>query len=151
MYEKVLEAAKRLKGIAHKTPVFTSTSLNEKTGNQIYLKCENFQRGGAFKFRGAYNAISLLSSEQRRKGVITYSSGNHAQATALSSKIFNIPATIVLPNNVSKIKRAATEGYGATVVTFDPAREKRENVSQRLIDQYGYTFRRNGRATSKRC
>lgn len=140
MYEKVLEAAKRLEGVAHKTPVLTSTLLNEKTGNQIYLKCENFQRGGAFKFRGAYNAISSLNPEVRKKGIIAFSSGNHAMATALTCEIFGVPAMIVVPDDVAKVKMDTIKYYGATVVTFDRAKETREVALKRQIDKYGYTF-----------
>lgn len=140
MYEKIVEAAKRIEGIAHKTPVLTSTLLNELTRNQIFLKCENFQRMGAFKFRGAYNTISSLSQEEKNKGVIAYSSGNHAMATALTCKILDIPATVVMPEDAPQVKAAAVRDYGATVVTYNRWTESREEIAQGLIDEFGYTL-----------
>ncbi|WP_080874473.1 threo-3-hydroxy-L-aspartate ammonia-lyase [Oceanobacillus timonensis] len=140
MYEKITEAANRLDGIAHKTPVLTSTLLNELTGNSIFLKCENFQRMGAFKFRGAYNTVSSLSQEARRKGVIAYSSGNHAMATALTCKILAIPATVVMPEDAPRVKTDAVEDYGATIIKYNRSTESREEIAQELIDKYGYTL-----------
>ncbi|GGP16684.1 threo-3-hydroxy-L-aspartate ammonia-lyase [Oceanobacillus neutriphilus] len=140
MYEKIVEAAKRIEGIAHKTPVLTSTLLNELTGNQIFLKCENFQRMGAFKFRGAYNTISSLSQEEKNKGVIAYSSGNHAMATALTCKILDIPATVVMPEDAPQVKTEAVRDYGATIVTYNRQTESREEIAQGLIDEFGYTL-----------
>ena len=115
-YADVLAARERLRGIAHETPVMTSSTLDEWTGASVFLKCENFQRIGAFKFRGAYNAISRLSPEAQARGVLTYSSGNHAQAVAKVCALLGIDATIVMPINAPLTKRAATEGYGATVI-----------------------------------
>jgi threonine dehydratase len=126
------EAAGRLKGIAHLTPVATSRTLDERLGARLYLKCENLQRAGAFKFRGAYNAVSKLLPQERSRGVLTYSSGNHAQATALACRLLGAQATIVMPENAPAAKRRATEGYGARIVAYDPAREKREEVAERL-------------------
>ena len=134
----VLEAAARIQGIANHTPVHTSRTLNQQTGHQIYLKCENFQRVGAFKFRGAYNAVSQLSNAQKEAGIVTHSSGNHAQGLALAAKLLGVQVTIVMPDNAPAIKKAATAGYGATIVTC-PAVE-REAVCAQLIDEHGYTL-----------
>ncbi|MEZ4594202.1 MAG: pyridoxal-phosphate dependent enzyme [Chloroflexota bacterium] len=134
----VLQAAKRIEGLANRTPVHTSRTLNQQTGQQIYLKCENFQRVGAFKFRGAYNAVSQLSEAQKAAGVVTHSSGNHAQGLALAAKLLGVKATIVMPDNAPAIKKAATAGYGATIVTC-PAIE-REAVCAQLIEDHGYTL-----------
>lgn len=134
----VLEAAARIQGIANHTPVHTSRTLNQQTGHQIYLKCENFQRVGAFKFRGAYNAVSQLSNAQKEAGIVTHSSGNHAQGLALAAKLLGVQVTIVMPDNAPAIKKAATAGYGATIVTC-PAVE-REAVCAQLMDEHGYTL-----------
>jgi threonine dehydratase len=131
-FEDVEEAAQRLRGIAHLTPVTTSRTLDERLGAKLFLKCENLQRAGAFKFRGAYNAVAKLSAEQRARGVLTYSSGNHAQAVALACRLLGAQATIVMPGNAPAAKRRATLGYGARIVAYDPAREKREEVAERL-------------------
>lgn len=136
-YEDVLAAADRLKGVAHRTPVLTSRTLDDRLGASLHLKCENFQRVGAFKFRGAYNAIARLSPEERDQGVITYSSGNHAQALALASRLLGVSATIVMPDNAPTAKRRATEGYGAKVVPYDPTTAKREEVAARLQEESG--------------
>ena len=109
MYEKVEAAAQRLKGVAHRTPVLHSRLLNEATGNEIFLKCENLQRMGAFKFRGAYNAVSALSPEERARGIITYSSGNHAQAVALTANLYGIKAVVIVPTDAPMVKVAAAE------------------------------------------
>jgi len=134
-FEDVAAAAERLAGVAHRTPVATSRTLDERLAARLFLKCENLQRAGAFKFRGAYNAIARLSPEERRSGVLTYSSGNHAQAIALASRLLGTQATIVMPENAPAAKRAATEGYGARVVAYDPGKEKREEVAERLRQQ----------------
>lgn len=134
----VSQAAQNLKGIANHTPVMTSRTLNEITGRQIYLKCENYQRVGAFKFRGAYNAVSQLSDAQKAAGVVTHSSGNHAQGLALAAKLQGIKATIVMPDDAPPVKKAATASYGADIVTC-PAID-REKVSAELIAQHGYTL-----------
>ena len=131
-FDDVQAAAERLKGIAHRTPVATSRTLDERLGASVFLKCENLQRMGAFKFRGAYNAVARLSAAERARGVLTYSSGNHAQATALACRLLGAQATIVMPENAPRAKRCATEGYGARIVAYDPAREKREEVAERL-------------------
>jgi len=134
-FDDVLAAADRIRGTAHRTPVATSRTLDERLAARLFLKCENLQRAGAFKFRGAYNAIARLSPEERRSGVLTYSSGNHAQAIALASRLLGTQATIVMPENAPAAKRAATEGYGARVVAYDPGKEKREEVAERLRQQ----------------
>ena len=140
MYNKVLEARERLRGNANVTPVITSRTLDEVVGANIFLKCENFQRVGAFKFRGAFNAMSQLSNEEKSKGVITYSSGNHAQAVALVGKLLGIKTTIIMPSNAPEIKRKATAGYGAEIIEYDPAEQQREDIAKRLRDEKGFTL-----------
>ena len=125
-------AAQRLQGAAHRTPVMTSRTLNKLTGAQVYLKCENFQRVGAFKFRGAYNALSRLNAEQKKRGVLTFSSGNHAQAIALAGTLLHIKTTIIMPTNAPAAKLAATRAYGAEVILFDPSERKREDFAAEL-------------------
>ena len=124
-------AAARLKGIAYRTPVLRSSALDALASNRLYLKCENLQRVGAFKFRGAYNALSLLTPKEKARGVVAFSSGNHAQGVALAAKLLGIRATIVMPANASRIKLEATRGYGATVVTYEPG-ESREAIADRI-------------------
>jgi threonine dehydratase len=136
-YEDVLGAAARLRGIAHRTPVMTSRTLDERAGASVFLKCENFQRMGAFKFRGAYNALSQLSERERKGGVVSYSSGNHAQAVALAGKLLGIPTVVVMPKDAPAAKRRATEGYGARVIAYDPSSERREEVAERLLAEGG--------------
>src|SRR5512137_479412 len=118
-YDDVAAAARRLDGHAHRTPVLTSRTADEATGATLYFKCENFQRMGAFKFRGAFNALSCFDTRQRRHGVVAFSSGNHAQAVALSARLLGMPATIVMPQDAPRSKIDATRGYGATVVLYD--------------------------------
>ena len=136
----IRDAAQRLQGLAHHTPVLHSRTLDRAVGAEVLLKCENFQRTGAFKFRGAYNAISQLSTEARRRGVLTFSSGNHAQAVALVCQLLEVPATVVMPRDAPASKRAATEGYGATVVDYDPVSESREALGARLAGEQGLTL-----------
>jgi threonine dehydratase len=131
-FEDVLAAARRIAGVARVTPVMTSRSLDERLGARVILKCENLQRAGAFKFRGAYNAISKLDEGERARGILAYSSGNHAQAVALASRLLGAKATVVMPADASAAKRKATEGYGARVVAYDRAREDREEVARKL-------------------
>jgi threo-3-hydroxy-L-aspartate ammonia-lyase len=131
-FEDVAAAAERLAGVAHRTPVLRSRTLDERLSAQAFLKAENLQRAGAFKFRGAYNAISRLGPEERARGVLAYSSGNHAQAIALASRLLGARATVVMPEDAPAPKRAATLGYGARIVTYDRAREKREVVAARI-------------------
>ncbi len=138
-FADVEAAAARVSGAAHRTPVMTSRRLNAVVGAEVFLKCENFQRVGAFKFRGAWNAMSLLSDEQKRRGVLAFSSGNHAQAIALSGRLMGVRTTIVMPSDAPLIKRQATEGYGATVVLYDPATQNREEVGRLLAEEHGYT------------
>ncbi len=136
-FADVAAAAQRLSGIAHRTPVLTSRTVDARTGATVYFKCENFQRMGAFKFRGAYNALSCLDETQRRAGVVAFSSGNHAQAVALAGRLLGIPATIVMPCNAPSVKLEATRGYGAKVVTYDPATQNREQIAQDLAGKRG--------------
>jgi threonine dehydratase len=131
-YEDVEAAAARIEGVAHRTPVVTSRTLDERLGARLFLKCENLQRMGAFKFRGAYNAISRLSEAERRRGILSFSSGNHAQAVALASRLLGARATVVMPSNAPGAKRRGAEGYGARIVEYDPALENREEIARRL-------------------
>ena len=140
MFPAILAAAERLRGHAHRTPIHRSRTLDTLAGAEVLLKCENFQRVGAFKFRGAFNALSLLSDEQRARGVITYSSGNHAQAIALAGRLLGVQTTVVMPDNAPAIKRAATEGYGARVVPYDPATGDRQQIAEALAAEHGYTI-----------
>jgi threonine dehydratase len=126
--------------VAHRTPVVTSRSVDERTGARVFFKCENLQRGGAFKFRGAYNALSQLSADERGRGVLAFSSGNHAQAVALAGQILDIPRVIVMPTDAPAVKRAATEGYGATIVPYDREGEDREAVGRRIAAERGLTI-----------
>jgi threonine dehydratase len=138
--EHVHAAAERLRGIAHQTPVLTSRTLDERVGARVFLKCENFQLVGAFKFRGAYNAMSQLNSQQRRAGVLAYSSGNHAQAVALAGRLLGIRTTVIMPNNAPAAKLAATRGYGAEVVEYDPATSNREDLAAKMREEHGMTI-----------
>jgi len=131
-YSDVADAAERLAGHAHRTPVMTSHTVDGRTGARVFFKCENLQRMGAFKFRGAYNAMSRLSSDERRRGVLAYSSGNHAQAVALAGKLLGIRVTIVMPADAPAVKIEATRGYGAEIVLYDKRREVREEVAERV-------------------
>lgn len=140
LFNLVKAASKRLRGHAHVTPIMTSQTLNQITDAHVYLKCENFQRMGAFKFRGAYNAMSQLSEDQKKRGVITHSSGNHAQAVALVGRLLGIKTVVVMPNDAPLIKRKATEDYGASVVGYDPEATTREKISQDLTHEHGYTL-----------
>jgi threonine dehydratase len=140
LFGLVRDAAMRMKGVANLTPVMTSRTLNECLGAEVLLKCENFQRIGAFKFRGAYNAMSRLSGDERSRGVITFSSGNHAQAVALVGKLLGIATTVVMPQDAPAIKRKATESYGATVILYDPQQRSREEIAKELQQQQGYTM-----------
>jgi threonine ammonia-lyase medium form len=138
--DDVRDSAARLDGIAHRTPVLRSRTLNELAGAEVYLKAEVFQRGGAFKFRGAYNRISRLSTEERRRGVAAYSSGNHAQAVALAAGLVGTSAVIVMPKDSPLEKVAATRRYGAEVVTYDRYRQDREEIGRRLAEERGWTL-----------
>jgi threonine dehydratase len=129
-----------LRGIANTTPFMTSRVLNELVNSPVYLKCENLQRTGSFKFRGAYNALSLLSSEERTKGVIAHSSGNHGQALALSARLFDTQCVVVMPSNSSKVKIKAVEGYGAEIVMCGVDPKERAETTKRLMAEKGYTL-----------
>jgi threonine dehydratase len=139
-FEDVKAAAERLRGVAHRTPIITSRTLNEICKNEVYLKCENFQRTGAFKFRGAYNALVQLSPEQKRRGVIAFSSGNHGQAVALSGRLLGIKTVIVMPKDAPKVKVEATRGYGAGVILYDPDEAERERLAKELMEERGLTL-----------
>jgi threonine dehydratase len=131
-YADVAAAARRLEGRALRTPLMTSRTVDERTGAKVFFKCENLQRAGAFKFRGAYNALANLTPEQQRSGVVAYSSGNHAQAVALAGQLLGVKAVIVMPADAPAVKIAATRGYGAEVVLYDREREDREAISNEL-------------------
>ena len=139
-YDDVLAAASRLAGHAHRTPVMRSRFVDALLGAEVVFKCENFQRSGAFKFRGAYSALSRFTDAQRRAGVVTFSSGNHAQAIALSARLLGMPATIVMPHDSPAIKLAATRGYGAEVVIYDRFSEDREAIGHKLASERGLTL-----------
>lgn len=139
-YADVIAAADRLEGIAHRTPVLTSRFANERAGAELFFKCENFQRAGAFKFRGAYNAISLLSPAAKKAGVLTYSSGNHAQAIALAGALHGVKTTILMPEDAPAMKVAATKGYGAEVLRFDRYNVNRNEMGAKLSAERGLTL-----------
>jgi len=139
-FDDVVAAAQRIDGHAHRTPVLTSRTINEAMGAEVFFKAENLQRMGAFKFRGAFNALSRFDDNQRRAGVVAFSSGNHAQAIALSARILGIPATIVMPDDAPAAKVAATKGYGGTVVTYNRYTEDREAIGRKLAEEQGLTL-----------
>lgn len=136
-YDDVAGAAQRILGHARRTPVLTSTTVDERTGSQVFFKAENFQRMGAFKFRGAYNALSLLSPEEKKRGVLAYSSGNHAQAVALAGRMLGVTAVIVMPMDAPPVKVEATRGYGAEVVLYDKHKVDREAFARDLAQSRG--------------
>ncbi len=133
----VQEAAGRLAGIAHETPVLTCAAADRSIGAQVFFKCENFQRAGAFKFRGAYNAISLLSASEKRSGVVTFSSGNHGQAIALAARLQSVSAVVVIPRDAPVSKVAAARDYGAELVFYDRLKENREDIARRIASEQG--------------
>lgn len=139
-FEDVQAAARTISGVANRTPVLTSRTINELTGYQVYFKCENFQRVGAFKFRGAYNALARLSQAEKAGGVVTLSSGNHAQGIALAANLLGIPATIVMPTDAPASKLAATRGYGAEIVLYDRQLHDREEVGHQLAAERNLPF-----------
>lgn len=139
-YADVEAAAQRLAGHAHRTPVLRSRRIDEQVGAEVVFKCENLQRMGAFKFRGAFNALSRFTDRQRAAGVVTYSSGNHAQAVALSARLLGMPATIVMPTDAPASKVAATRGYGGRVVTYDRYTEDRAAIAQGMAEEHGMTL-----------
>jgi threonine dehydratase len=139
-FDDVYAAAQRLQGVAHRTPVLRSTSADESTGAHLFFKCENLQRTGAFKFRGAYNTLKQFTPQQRENGVLAFSAGNHAQAIALSARLLDMPAVIVMPEDAPATKMAATREYGAQVVTYNRYTEDREAISRRLAQERGMTL-----------
>lgn len=139
-FADVVSASERLQGVAHRTPVLRSTTANALLGAELFFKCENLQRMGAFKFRGGYNTLAQFSPEQKKRGVLAFSSGNHAQAIALSARILGMPAAIVMPEDAPAAKLAATRGYGAEVITYDRFTEDREAISQRIASERGMTL-----------
>ncbi len=139
-FDDVRAASERIAGHAHRTPVLTSRTADAELGAELFFKCENFQRMGAFKFRGAFNALSRFDERQRRAGVVAFSSGNHAQAIALSARILGMPAVIVMPHDAPAAKVAATKGYGAEVVVYDRYKEDREAIGRGLADERGMTL-----------
>jgi threonine dehydratase len=139
-YSDIEQAAARIKGAAHATPVLTSRTADALTGARLFFKCENYQRTGAFKFRGAFNAIARFDDAQRRAGVLTYSSGNHAQAIALSASIAGIGAAIIMPHDAPELKVQATKGYGGEVIVYDRYKENREEIGRRLARERGMTL-----------
>ncbi len=139
-FNDITLAAARLKGVAHRTPVLTSRTLDSMLGLQVFMKAENLQRMGAFKFRGGYNAVNALSDAQRARGVVAFSSGNHAQAVALAAQLHGCHATIVMPHDAPALKLAATRGYGAEVVIYDRYKEDRASIANRLVAERGATL-----------
>ncbi|GAB4442631.1 MAG: threo-3-hydroxy-L-aspartate ammonia-lyase [Chloroflexi bacterium OHK40] len=135
--DDVRDAAERLRGVAHRTPVQTSRTLDALAGREVFLKCEQLQRGGSFKFRGAYNAISRLDDDQRRRGVVAFSSGNHAQGVALAAKLLGVPAIICMPDDAPPVKLAATRGYGAEVRIFERATVDRDTFARAIAEERG--------------
>ncbi|EMF0716487.1 threo-3-hydroxy-L-aspartate ammonia-lyase [Citrobacter freundii] len=139
-YADVAAAAERIEGYANRTPVMTSRTVNEEFGAEVFFKCENLQRMGAFKFRGAMNALRQFTPKQRAAGVVTFSSGNHAQAIALAAKLLGIPATIVMPHDAPAAKVAATKGYGGNVIVYNRYTEDREQIGRDLAAKHGLTL-----------
>ncbi len=139
-FDDVARAAERLRGVAHRTPAITSATLDERTGAQVFLKAENLQRMGAFKFRGAYNRLVQLDPAARARGVVAFSSGNHAQGVALAAKLLGIPAAIVMPTDAPAAKLAATRGYGAEVVLYDRFTMNRAEIAQSIAAERGATL-----------
>ncbi|HPG79761.1 MAG TPA: threo-3-hydroxy-L-aspartate ammonia-lyase [Piscinibacter sp.] len=136
-FTEIEAAAARLKGVAHRTPVVSSRTLDELLGMQVLMKAENLQRMGAFKFRGGYNSVNVLSDEERSRGVVAFSSGNHAQAVALAARLHGCAATIVMPHDAPALKLAATRGYGAEVIVYDRYKEDRAEIATRLTQERG--------------
>lgn len=140
IYCDVESASEALGGVAHRTPVLISRTFNERVGASVSFKCENFQRAGAFKFRGAYNALSRLSDADKARGVLTYSSGNHAQAIALAGRLLDINTTIVMPRDAPALKLAATRGYGAEIIEYDRSETVREELGEQIATERGLTI-----------
>jgi len=138
-FEDVARAHGRIKAVVHRTPVLSSATIDTLAGAKVFFKPENLQRMGAFKIRGAYNALSQLAAEDGKRGVVAFSSGNHAQAVALAGKLLGVPATIVMPADAPRVKLEATRGYGAEVVSYDPNREDRQKIAEKLASERGLT------------
>lgn len=136
-FNDIQAAAARIDGLAHRTPALTSRTFDERFGARFFFKCENFQRAGAFKLRGAYNALSLLGEEDRKNGVLTYSSGNHAQALALAGSLLRVKTTIIMPSDAPKVKLTATRQYGAEVITYDKEEITREELGAQISNERG--------------
>lgn len=134
-YKDIVEAVKRLDGVASRTPVLTSRTLNDRIHNEVFVKCENFQRAGAFKFRGAYNALAQLSDDEKERGVVTYSSGNHAQAMALAGLMLGVPVTVVMPEDAPPVKVQATRDYGARILFYDRRKTSREDMARHAASE----------------
>ncbi|SQC93799.1 L-threonine dehydratase catabolic TdcB [Cedecea neteri] len=140
VYDDVVAAAQRIEGHANRTPVMTSRTVNEEFGAEVFFKCENYQRMGAFKFRGAMNALAQFTPAQKEAGVVAFSSGNHAQAIALAARLLGIPATIVMPEDAPTAKIAATREYGGKVILYNRYTEDRQQIGKDLADKYGLTL-----------
>ena len=138
-FDDIARAHERIRETARRTPALTSGTVDELTGAKVFFKCENFQRMGAFKFRGAYNALSQLKNEQKSHGVVAYSSGNHAQAVALAGQLLNVKTTIVMPDDAPRVKLEATRGYGAEIVTYDPKSAARDELAHKLAHERSLT------------
>lgn len=139
-YADIVRAAEQLTNVAYRTPVLTSKTVNSQTNCQVFFKCENFQRAGSFKFRGAYNALSQLSEQQKQQGVLTFSSGNHGQAIALSGQLLHLPTTVVMPDDAPQVKQAATRSYGAEIILFNRAETSREELANNLATKRQLTI-----------
>src|SRR5262245_52249459 len=139
-FNDILEARERLRGVAHRTPVLTSRQFDERSACEVFFKAENLQRVGAFKFRGAYNKLASLADDERKRGVLAYSSGNHAQATALAARLLGVQAAIVMPQDAPQIKVGATRAYGAEVIFYDRYSQRREEVGERICRERGMTL-----------
>lgn len=139
-FEDIESAARQIAGVAHRTQIATSGTVDARTGAKVFFKCELFQRAGAFKFRGAYNALARLNADERRRGVVTFSSGNHAQAVALAGRLLDIPRVIIMPTDAPPVKRRATEDYGGDVVEYDREESDREEIGRRLSRDRGLTL-----------
>lgn len=139
-FNDILNARERIRRVVHRTPVVTSRQFNREAGCEVFFKCENLQRAGAFKIRGAYNRIASLSDEERKRGILAFSSGNHAQAVALAASLFGIPASIVMPNDAPQMKVDATRGYGGEVIFYDREVQARDDVAERIQRERGLTL-----------
>lgn len=139
-FDRICEAAERIRPYVHRTPVWTNASLNQRIGARVYLKCENFQRAGAFKFRGACNAVFSLPDDNATRGVCTHSSGNHAQALSLAARMRGVPAYVVMPGNASRVKIDAAHAYGGRITTCEPTLAARQSAVSEIVERAGATF-----------